>query len=1573
MFIMVVSAHSVMAASVTITALDQGNGGVEITANAAFETCANSGNYGNIYVPGLCSKSGNGSASCTAIFDRGQLHGTHTWTATANDCTGSATDSATLTFDNTPTINLTGPSGTVSGSFDITGTVNFKPTNNATKGTINAYDVYGNPNRVGCPCFLATKTCSTESCTFSYKELTGKFYEVPHGGPYTIKLTAYGVGVSTSAQHTFYADNMPEVNVTSPIGTVSGPFDITGTAIFKPTQSSTKGSIAAYLNGNPYPLTSKSCTTESCSFSYYDIYKGLYSLSPGGPYTLKMTAYGGGASASDQQTFYVSDCNIKITDFKGTNAVLDPRSGGSVGISATITEGSGKPVTWTMMVARKAYPGAGSPVEVTWDGRDADDKIVDPGSYKAILIATTEDGKCTDKKDIPFTVIPPPDGQCGLTIVNFGSSAHAASGNLSHSQELFSVRGIGPEPGMSLYYNSLDPVNGSLGLGWSHDYDISLTQNSDDSVLLREGNWRRRLYALSGGTYAAQPQDYSTLVKNPDNTYTITHKNGLKYLFSADGAIASIIDRNDNTLTFTYSGGKLTTVTDSANRTATLTHDGDGHITSVTDPAGKSYTLGYGGGALANVTYPDGGTWSYTYDDKAFLLTKTDPLGAVTTYTYDFSHRIVSATDSSGKTRSINYPTGSETVKTSLYTEKDGGVRQYVYDTEKGTLSGKIDPTGNATSYTYDSSGNMLSKTEPGGKVTSYTYDNAGNMLTTTDPLGNTSTFTYNTFGQVVTATDPNGHTISNTYDVKGNLLQTVDAKGAKTVYTYDGKGHPLTITDPLNKKITYSYDAAGNLISATDQNSKVTTFTYDASGNLLTETNPAGKITKYAYDVMNRLVTITDPLGYCTRFTYDVLGNKLTVTDANGTVTGYTYNHNSQPQTVKDALGAVTTMAYSGGACGSCGGSGNDKLISVTDANNNISRYEYDQNGNLAKEIDPGGIITNYSYDSGGRLDTRTDGNGKTTTYVYDAADRLLSRTYQDGSSDTFTYDAAGNLITASNANISYTLTRDADNRITGITDNNGRTISYALDANGNRTQMTAPDGRITTYAYDAKNRLTQLTDNGNTYAFTYNTLDRRIKLTNPNGTNTTYTYDDNSSITNLVTRKSSGSAINNISHAYDKTANRTTKVEPTGTTNYSYDPIYRLIKSAVGTTTKELFTYDATGNRTTGPTTATAYTIDQGNQLTAYPNVTFTYDNNGNIISKTTLSGTYNYLYDDENRLTELRYNGAAIAIYKYDPFGRRIEKTVSGVTTKYLYDGANILYEYNGSNAIITRYTHNISTDDPLGLETGGKLYAYHKDTLGSIRTITDSTQRTVKNYSYDSFGNMTSLTLFIVDGSSSSTLSQPYAYTGREWDKETGLYYYRARYYDPKIGRFISRDPISFAGGDVNLYGYVSNNPVNWIDPWGFNANVITYPFKCASKFALPNLSGLASFARVANPVGAFSAVFFYDWNTAGLYDDMIPEHMLRVNPNVKGSTPNYKKPKGKSGQCSFEGPGKDPDWNPFLPYLIPFVTQLPNGQKLLNNLPDFIGAHFPGPAAPNYAGGAGALSNALLGLMGCEIK
>jgi RHS repeat-associated protein len=235
--------------------------------------------------------------------------------------------------------------------------------------------------------------------------------------------------------------------------------------------------------------------------------------------------------------------------------------------------------------------------------------------------------------------------------------------------------------------------------------------------------------------------------------------------------------------------------------------------------------------------------------------------------------------------------------------------------------------------------------------------------------------------------------------------------------------------------------------------------------------------------------------------------------------------------------------------------------------------------------------------------------------------------------------------------------------------------------------------------------------------------------------------------------------------------------------------------------------------------------YVYDNLNRLLEDDTYTYTYDNNGNLTSKVdkVSSVTTTYQYDGENRLIQVA-TPTDIVLYQYDGFGRRISKTINGVVTKYVYDREDILFELDENNQIKARYTHGpgipalpAGRDEPISVDrdTDGNgtletTYYYHYDGLGSVTAITDSAGTVVQTYVYDAFGKIVQQTGSIENSS---------AYTGREWDAEAGLYFYRARYYDPSIGRFINADPIGFSGGDVNFYVYVQNNPVNFADPYG----------------------------------------------------------------------------------------------------------------------------------------------------------
>jgi RHS repeat-associated protein len=184
--------------------------------------------------------------------------------------------------------------------------------------------------------------------------------------------------------------------------------------------------------------------------------------------------------------------------------------------------------------------------------------------------------------------------------------------------------------------------------------------------------------------------------------------------------------------------------------------------------------------------------------------------------------------------------------------------------------------------------------------------------------------------------------------------------------------------------------------------------------------------------------------------------------------------------------------------------------------------------------------------------------------------------------------------------------------------------------------------------------------------------------------------------------------------------------------------------------------------------------------------------------------------YAWDYENRLTSVTLPGSGGTVaFKYDPFGRRIYKSSSSSTSVFAYDGDNLIEETNASGTAVARYSQGLNIDEPLAMLRGGTTSFYNADGLGSITSLANSSGSLAQTYTFDSFGKQTS---------SSGSLTNPFQYTARESDPETGLYYYRARYYDPGVGRFIREDPARFTAG-VNFYEYVRNSPLYFADPWG----------------------------------------------------------------------------------------------------------------------------------------------------------
>jgi RHS repeat-associated protein len=1013
------------------------------------------------------------------------------------------------------------------------------------------------------------------------------------------------------------------------------------------------------------------------------------------------------------------------------------------------------------------------------------------------------------------------------------SSANIANGNLSHDQQLFSTKG---SLGITLHYDSLYHYSGPLGTGWTHSYDITLREYADGSVLFREGNGGRKIYIKSGEEYLSPTGDHSVLTKNFDGTFNISYSNGTRYSFGRDGKILSIADRNSNTLTFAYTNGNLTTVNDPVGRSVAFAYNSDNRISTIADPAGNSHSFTYSGNDLTGVSTqpPDlpSTSWSYIYHANSLMMAKTDANGSTTTYGYDGENRVISSINAEGNTKTVSYTAGAN----AQVTETDGGVWTYTYDKNLGVLTGKTDPQGGVTSYTYDANRNMTSRTDQDGSITTYSYDATGNMTSVTDSEGQMTSYTYNSYGQVISYTDVQGNITTNTYDEKGNPASVTDSTGATTRYEYDTKGNVTKITDPSGQVSSFTYDGQNNLTSMTDPSGAVTQFAYDSNGNITSQTDASGSTTKFEYDSLGRIINVTDALGNSTTYTYDAAGNLTSTTDANGNTTTYGYDSRGQVTRIVDALGNVASYAYGGTGCSSCGG-GSDKLTTLTDANGNTTTFEYDSLGRLIKETDPMGNSITYAYDAKGNLTAKKDGNGNIAGFEYDSLSRLLKKIYPDGSQEDLAYDASGNLIAWLSPEESFSYSYDTGNRLIEKTLHNmAKSIKYEYDVLGRKTAMADPENGRTDYVYDAAGRLTGISDpDGNWATYSYDAAGRRTAVSYSNGTSAAYAYDAAGRLLRITTTGQSGT-IAGYQYDYDKVGNRLSVTDAGGgRTQYTYNRIYRLTAYDENRpdANKGSFEYDPLGNRlkmilakkyVTGDSRSFAYTYNQGNQLLGIVEkgrhspieTIFGYDKNGSLVSQAETQGkktsTTTYQYDYENRLEKvITPDGKNVIIENLADGFNRLSKSTEAGTTRYLHDGMSVLAEYDVTGNRTTRYTLGTGVDEIVAKKNSAGAYFYHYDGLGSVAAITDSTGKVVAKYDYEPFGRYKE--------SLGSATKNPYTFTGREWDEESGLFFYRARYMDPKIGRFTSKDPIGFDGGDVNLYAYVRNNPMLYTDALG----------------------------------------------------------------------------------------------------------------------------------------------------------
>jgi RHS repeat-associated protein len=523
------------------------------------------------------------------------------------------------------------------------------------------------------------------------------------------------------------------------------------------------------------------------------------------------------------------------------------------------------------------------------------------------------------------------------------------------------------------------------------------------------------------------------------------------------------------------------------------------------------------------------------------------------------------------------------------------------------------------------------------------------------------------------------------------------------------------------------------------------------------------GNTTTFEYDSAGNLTATMDPLGNRTERTYDAVSQLIAVKDPKGAVTRFAYDALDRLISTTDALGGVTSFTYDP----------NGNLLTVTDARGNTTTHTYDARNRLATRTDPLGRVETFTYDFNGNLKTLTDRKGQVAMHTYDAQDRRIRSDFADGTSVTYEYDPTGKLLTATDSQTG-TITRsyDALDRLVGEGTPQGA-ITYTYDPASRRQGMQVNGLAPVAYAYDSASRLTGITQATQAATLTYDAANRRSTLTLPNGVTTSYTYDAASRLIAQTYTGPSG-VLGDLTYNYDASGNRL-----------------------------------ATGGslaRTGLPQDVLASSYDTANQQLSFGPTTQTFDPNGNLLTQTDASGTTTYTWDARNRLVGI--SGPSVsASFVYDALGRRISRTVNGDSSTFQYDRLEIVREVGSAGD--TAYLRTLRVDEVLARRDPNGTLTYVSDALGSTVALVDSSPALTTEYTYEPFGKTT------VSGSPSINAFQ---FTGRENDG-TGLYYLRARHYDSRGARFLQPDPIGFSGEDMNLYAYVGNSPVNWVDTLG----------------------------------------------------------------------------------------------------------------------------------------------------------
>lgn len=843
-----------------------------------------------------------------------------------------------------------------------------------------------------------------------------------------------------------------------------------------------------------------------------------------------------------------------------------------------------------------------------------------------------------------------------------------------------------------------------------------------------------------------------------------------------------------------FFAGSRTEMIDPLGNSNILIQDNNGNITQSIDQLGRvTETVFDGRQRVSEIRFPEGNLRTLTYDDSSCVEVCTNNVSSVTRIpdvnrggapiTEAFSywgankkHKLHTLTDPRLNLWSFDYDTkGNLLTATEPAVSNGVPTTQYEYydtgDGRDGMVRAVVDPTGVRTEYQLSPITGSTSSVsvDPSGLdlVTSYTYDVWGNQHTVRDPENRLTRSFFDCERRARATVPPNP-------GAGGQNLPSI-------LVDYDQDGRTIAL-----KKVSGSVSSlecnSGGINAATIL--QTWSSEYFASGRLSKEIDPEAAETSYTYDLLDRLENVQDPDGRETETEYDAAGQVVLSRAVQGNseevIATFEYDLNGLQAAILDARGNRTRYVYDG----------HDRLISQlfpeADAQgasspNDSEAMQYDASGNVTSVVVRSGEVISYAFDALNRQTGKTGAVDQDVTYEYDLAGRLLSTRFSNGQPHVivYSYDDAG--------------------RLSAVNDNS-RLISYLYDKSSLRTEMTWPDGFKQSYRYDGAGRIASI---------------KQGPASDSNApTIVSYSFDSLGRIDAQDFRSGTGLSTS-ITYFPDNKMD-TLSYDLIGT---SEDLGYNLTYTAANllaskTTSLASFVYDAPYSEDK------SYSSNGLNQYVSSNSehgfrFQFRYDLNGNLIGD---GGRWSYEYDVEDRLLSA-YQGNEEVRFGYDPVGRRASKSTLGLAgVRYIYDGDEIIAETDENGLVLRRFLFSIGLDDPIAMYLGSGTTSpnyYMLDPKGSVVGLVDATGSVVERYKYSEFG--------IPQDRELGSSSNPLRFASRPWDAKIGLYNSRSRSYSPRLGRFLQADSIGYADG-LNMYAYVGNDPVNFVDPSGLGAEV-----------------------------------------------------------------------------------------------------------------------------------------------------